>query len=505
MQLSKLIIGLDAEQQGAGDPLIRGICSDSRATRPGDLFVALRGDQSDGHAHTGEAARLGAVALLLEDASGAPPLPCALVKNTRRALAPVAARFFGEPARELTLIGVTGTNGKTSVSFLVESVLRQAGRNPGLIGTVAIRYAEHSERATNTTPESLEVQRTLRAMRSSGVNEVVMEVSSHGLALGRVEGCRFRVAAFTNLSRDHLDFHESMDSYRDAKLRLFEHHLARDGCAVINCDDAQAGAFLDAARARGARVLRVSRFASSDAELRLRHAELSLEGTRAVFALPDGDAEVQLPLPGDFNLDNALLATGICIALGVPRSALLRGLACCPPIPGRIERIFTAERDAPSVLVDYAHTPDAMDKLLRTLRPLSKGRLITVFGCGGDRDRGKRRPMAEAAARSSDYVVATSDNPRCEDAERILDELAPGLAALQQVEPGTQTDVARSWTRLSDRREAIAHAIAHARSDDTVVIAGKGHEDYQIIGSERLPFDDREEARRALAARGLRT
>jgi UDP-N-acetylmuramoyl-L-alanyl-D-glutamate--2,6-diaminopimelate ligase len=484
------------------DPLVRGVSYDSRAVAPGDLFVALRGANADGHRFLGQAAKLGAAALLVEEPPAEPGLPpFAVVPDTRRALAPMATHFFGRPADELTLVGVTGTNGKTSTTFLVESILGAAGRRCGVIGTVEVRYAGERERAVNTTPESLDLQRLLRAMRNRGVEAVAMEVSSHGLALGRVEGCRFAVGALTNLTQDHLDFHGSMEAYRDAKALLFSHYLAPGGAAVVNLDDPSAEGFLAAARGAGARCVRVTRHAEREAEVRVLGAEVTLEGTRARLALPGGPLDVALPLLGDFNLENLIVAVGCAVALGVAPEAIARGAAACPQVPGRMQRVGAGVAGAPTVIVDYAHTPDAVDKLLRTVRPLARGRLIAVFGCGGDRDRTKRPLMAQAVAAHCDRAIATSDNPRTEDPRRILAEVEAGLGALARVAPEALDASPKSYASLVDRREAIALAIAIAHPEDAVVIAGKGHEDYQIVGREKLPFDDREEAARALARR----
>jgi UDP-N-acetylmuramoyl-L-alanyl-D-glutamate--2,6-diaminopimelate ligase len=338
-------------------------------------------------------------------------------------------------------------------------------------------------------------------MRTAGVEAAVMEVSSHGLALGRVDDCRFAVAAFTNLTQDHLDFHGDMDRYGEAKLLLFREHLAKDGCAVLNLDDAAAPRFADAARAAGARVLGVSREPGRDADVALAHAEVGLAGTRARLVLPSGPLDVTCPLIGDFNVENLLVAAGCAVALGIPPRALSDGLAACPQVPGRVERVGAETPGAPTLLVDYAHTPDAVEKLLRTLRPLAHGRLITVFGCGGDRDRAKRPLMAEAVARHSDRVIATSDNPRTEDPLAILREVEAGLGGLVRVGQDALDATPSSFSTVPDRRAAIELALRIARADDTVVVAGKGHEDYQIIGRERLPFDDREEVRRALRRR----
>jgi UDP-N-acetylmuramoyl-L-alanyl-D-glutamate--2,6-diaminopimelate ligase len=514
MQLSNLLAALPealattariGEELGR-DPVIRGISYDSRKVAPGDLFIALRGSVSDGHDYLERAVALGAVALLVEAAPDAKLLTdcvAAVVPDTRRALAPIATRFFGEPGKEVTLIGITGTNGKTSTSYLVESILTRARKRTGLIGTVEVRFAGNAQPAVNTTPESLDLQSTLRSMCTLNVESVVMEVSSHGLELGRVEGCRFQVGAFTNLTQDHLDFHQTMEAYRDAKTLLFSRYLARGGLAVVNLDDPAAPAMIAAARSANARLVRVSRDAGSEAEVRLGSAEVRLDGTSALVTLPSGEIEISLPLLGDFNVENMLVACGIACALDIPPATIVAGIAACPQVPGRVERVGADIPAAPTVLVDYAHTPDAVEKVAHTLRPLTSGRLIAVFGCGGDRDRGKRLHMAEAIARHCDRVIATSDNPRTEDPERILADIEQGLGKLERVAPERLENTEHAYVSLVDRRSAIELAIRIAREGDTVLIAGKGHEDYQIIGRERRPFSDGDEARRALENRGL--
>ena len=491
--------------QASDDPTIRGLRYDSRQVSPGDLFVALRGANSDGHDYLDRAIAAGAAALLVEaapDDATRGDAPVAVVPDTRRALAPIAARFYGHPASEMNLVGVTGTNGKTSTTYLVESILAQASQRVGLVGTVEIRYAGQREVAVNTTPESLDLQRTLRAMRTEQVDAAVMEVSSHGLELGRVEGCAFKVAAFTNLSQDHLDFHGSMDAYFASKARLFRDHLAPGAVAVINVDDEWGEKMVGIARDAGATLLRVARGASADADLRLVEADSTLEGTRATLEDASGRFDVALPLLGDFNLENLLVAVGIGHALGLDPATIAAGVAACPQVPGRMERVVGSGRNEPTVLVDYAHTPDAVEKLLHAVRPLCVGRLVAVFGCGGDRDRAKRPLMAQAAAAHADLAIATSDNPRTEDPVAILEDVEAGLRDLTRVEPDAlfAGDAGR-YSVLVDRREAIALAIGGAAPDDTVVLAGKGHEDYQIVGREKFPFDDRLEARRALLAR----
>jgi len=512
MRLSALLAALPSENaqtalhadRGQEDPIVRGLCHDSRAVCPGDLFIALRGALADGHVHLEQALDLGAAALLLEEL---PPglerrgRPAAVVRDTRRAVSPLACAFFGNPSAELQLLGVTGTNGKTSVTYLLESILCAAGRRVGVIGTVETRWPGERKRSLNTTPDGLELQRTLRNMRTAGAEAAVMEVSSHGLALGRVDGCHFTVAAFTNLTQDHLDFHGDMGRYGEAKLLLFSEHLAKDGSAVLNLDDPASSRFAEAARAAGARILFVSRQAGGLADVALLEAEVNLAGSRARLRLPSGPLEVSCPLVGDFNLENLLVAAGCAVALDIAPRTLADGLASCPQVPGRIERVGADVPGAPTILVDYAHTPDAVEKLLRTVRPLSQGRLVTVFGCGGDRDRAKRPLMAEAVARHSDRVIATSDNPRTEDPLAILRDVEVGLGKLSRVAPEALDATPAGFTTVPDRRAAIELALGLARPEDTLVIAGKGHEDYQIIGRERLPFDDRAEARRALRRR----
>jgi UDP-N-acetylmuramoyl-L-alanyl-D-glutamate--2,6-diaminopimelate ligase len=515
MRLSALLDALPAELRGtSGGPgsvdretEIRGIAYDSRRVEAGDLFFALRGESSDGHDFLGAAFERGAVAAIVESAPTEPAWadrPIVTVRDSRRALAPISTQFFGRPASELTLIGITGTNGKTSTTYLVESILQRAGISTGVIGTLDIRYAGESEPAVNTTPESYEIQRSLRAMRDHGIACAVMEVSSHGLALDRVWGCEFAIAALTNISQDHLDFHDSMDAYRDAKVRLFDTYLCASGSAVVNIDDASADAFIRAAERSGAKLVRVSRQSESAADVRLEQARIALNGTDARIALPSGALDLRIPLVGDFNLENTLVACGVAIALEIDPKIIAEGIENCPQVPGRVERVQTSQKAEPVVVVDYAHTPDAVEKLLATLRPLAKERLVAVFGCGGDRDRGKRPRMAEAVARWSDRVVATSDNPRSEDPLQILKDVEPGLATLQRVEADALDATDASYAVISDRRSAIGVAIDIARPGDMVVIAGKGHEDYQIVGPDRLHFDDREEARSALLARSSR-
>ncbi len=485
--LAGLVDGLDAIIDGPARAPVSDVTYDSRTVRPGALFVALRGAQSDGHRFIPQAIEAGANALLVEESPGdrPPHVAIARVPDTRAALASVAARFFAFPARDLTLIGVTGTNGKTSTVRMIESILLASGRPAGSLGTISIRYPGFEEKASLTTPESLDLQRWLRRMRDAGVEAVALEVSSHSLALGRVRGLRFAVAVFTHITQDHLDFHPDMESYGRAKSLLFGADYL-SGTAVLNAADPWTPRLAEIARASGRPVVTYARGREVGADYCTIEERIELARSRLRVRGPDAEIEIDLPLAGDFQIDNALAALATGRTLDLAWDAIRRGLEGCPAVPGRLERVGECR---PIVLVDYAHTPDALDRVLARVRPLVEGRLIAVFGCGGDRDRSKRAPMARAACARADHVIATSDNPRSEDPDAILRDVAVGLSGSHEV--------------LRDRREAISRAIAIARAEDCIVIAGKGHEDYQIVGRERFPFDDREEARRALVARGV--
>jgi UDP-N-acetylmuramoyl-L-alanyl-D-glutamate--2,6-diaminopimelate ligase len=483
--LRELVADLDARVLGRADAPVSDVASDSRAVRPGSLFVALRGAQTDGHRFVADALAAGASALLLEEPPAHTPdaVGVAVVRDSRAALADVSARFFGFPARSLVLVGVTGTKGKTSTVRLCESVLRAGGRKAGSLGTISVRWPGFEQTAGMTTPESLELQRWLARMRDAGVQAVAMEVSSHSLALGRVRGLGFAVAVFTQLAQDHLDFHGDLESYGLAKSLLFgADHLA--GTAVLNAADPWSARYAALARAAGRPVVTYGRGAASGADFATVSERVELAHSRLRVRGPGAEIDIDLPLPGDFQIDNALAALAVGRVLGLSWDEVKRGLETCPQVPGRLERVGS---ESPVVLVDYAHTANSLERMLATVRPLVRGELIAVFGCGGDRDKTKRAPMARAACANADYVIATSDNPRTEDPDAILRDVAVGLSGPNEVIP--------------DRRSAIRRAIARARRDDCVVIAGKGHEDYQIIGREKRHFDDREEARAALALR----
>jgi len=471
-----------AELFGDGAVEIADVTHDSRRCGPGSLFVAIRGTVTDGNRFVEAARKKGAVAI----GSEAPPSgegTWVRVPDARQALATLSAAQLGDPARELELVGVTGTNGKTTTAYLVDSALRAAGEKAGLLGTVEYRVADRVAEAARTTPESSDLQALLRAMADAGCRRAVLEVSSHSLALHRVHGLEFRVAVFTNLTRDHLDFHGDMDAYFAAKRALFERHLREDGRAIVNLDDDRAAEVVRASRAPAWTYS----LENPKADLLAEDVRLSLRGTRFRARTPAGVLEVETALIGRFNVQNVLGALGAGLALGLPPDAVQRGIASLRGVPGRMERVVGGQDF--TVLVDYAHTDDALKNLLETVRDLQPRRVITVFGCGGDRDRTKRPLMGAVAARLSDVIVLTSDNPRSEPPEAILDEIRRG------VPPARAADT----LVIPDRRDAITRALEMGREGVCVVIAGKGHEPYQVLRDRTVPFDDRQVARDVLA------
>jgi UDP-N-acetylmuramoyl-L-alanyl-D-glutamate--2,6-diaminopimelate ligase len=494
MKLSAIIQGTGAHGAVGGDPDIARLTGDSREVVPGALFFALPGAERDGHDFVADAVRRGALAVVAERAVPCAPAALLLAPSARRAMALAAARFHGRPADALALAAVTGTNGKTTVAWLTEACARTAGVPVGMLGTVVHRWPGAERPAGHTTPESTTIQALLAEMRAAGARAAVLEVSSHALAQERVAGMLFRAAAFTNLTRDHLDYHGDMERYFAAKRRLFLEHLAPDGVAIVNVRD-PFGARLADQLGPGRRAWRHG--GRSGDELRAEDVASGLSGIAATFRTPAGALAIRSPLVGAHNLENLLSAAGLALALGLPADAVARGLSSCGGAPGRLER-FAAR--GVSVFVDYAHTDDAIARALDALRALAPRRLACVFGCGGDRDRGKRPLMGEAAARRADVVVVTSDNPRTEDPAAIIRDIVPGLerTGFPRLSPAALSRGERGFAVEPDRRAAIALAVASAREGDAILLAGKGHEDYQVIGRERHPFSDREEARRAL-------
>jgi UDP-N-acetylmuramoyl-L-alanyl-D-glutamate--2,6-diaminopimelate ligase len=466
---------------------VREVTHDSRRVAPGALFVAIRGLATDGHRFLESARKKGAVAVASED----PPrdaLPWVRVRDAREALATLAAATLGDPAERLELVGVTGTNGKTTTTFLIEAALRAAGKRTGLVGTIAYRIGERLSEAVRTTPEASDLQRLLREMLDAGCSHAVLEVSSHSLTLKRVHGCAFRVAVFTNLTRDHLDFHGDMETYFAAKRVLFDTLLRPDGHAILNADDDRTEALVRASRGK---VL--SYGIQRPADVSAHAVALSLEGTSFRAHVPGGELEVRTPLIGRFNVANVLAALAASLALGVPAELAVAGIASVAGVPGRLERVPTGTDF--NVVVDYAHTDDALKNLLETVRELKPRRVLTVFGCGGDRDRTKRPLMGAVASRLSDVVVVTSDNPRSEPPEAILEEILRGMNGGRRGERHV----------IVDRREAIAKALELAGPGDAVVVAGKGHESYQVLRDRTIPFDDRQVVRDVLARPAARS
>jgi UDP-N-acetylmuramoyl-L-alanyl-D-glutamate--2,6-diaminopimelate ligase len=494
MTLSKVIGGTGAMGALGSDPLVRRVTGDSREVEPGTVFFALPGVKADGHAFAAEAARRGAVAVVAERPVECAPALLLLAPSARRAMAVAAANLYGRPGDAMVLAGVTGTNGKTTVTYLLEACARAGGLPIGVMGTVTHRFPGVVRPATHTTPESTTIQSLLAEMRDAGAKAAVLEVSSHALAQERVAGMHFAVAGFTNLTRDHLDYHGDMDAYFAAKRRLFAEHLVPGGTAVVNAHDPW-GVKLADELGPGRRLWRYGTRAED--ALRPLSLRTGLEGIEARFATPAGEVALRSPLVGAHNVENLLLATGMALALDLPLSAIARGLSECRGAPGRLERI---EARGVNVFVDYAHTDDALSHALSALRALTPRRILCVFGCGGDRDHGKRPLMGEAAGRGADLVVVTSDNPRSEDPAAIIAAIVPGLApaAVAPIDRAAALRGASGFVVEPDRRAAIRLAIEAAREGDAVLVAGKGHEDYQIVGTQRHHFDDREEARAAL-------
>ncbi len=453
--------------------VVTGIAYRSDRVRPGDAFFCVPGFVHDGHEFAAAAAAADASVLVVQHRVDVPDVPQVVVPDTRLALALASSAFFGHPSRSMELVAVTGTNGKTTSTYIVDAVLRAAGHTTGLIGTVETRIAGSCERASRTTPESRDLQALLAHMVEEGVDAAVMEVSSHAIDLHRVDGCEFAVAAFTNLSQDHLDYHPSIEEYFSVKARLFSGMPVRS--RVVNIDDAYGRRLVEQVGAEW------TVGTSPEAAVRAEDVILGPRSTSFELVTPDGVASVTLQLTGAFNVSNALVAAGCGLALGIPIAKVASGLEGAPQVPGRLERIDVGQPF--DVFVDYAHTPDGLEKAVDAVRQVTSGRVITVFGCGGDRDPAKRPLMGHAAACGSDVAVLTSDNPRSEDPVGII----------LQVEDGMTECRAEKHVEV-DRRSAIALAVSLAKPGDSVLIAGKGHEDYQIFEDRTIHFDDREVA-----------
>ncbi len=491
MTFQRLLDGAEVLAQ-SGDPGVSGVEYDSRRVKPGSVFVAMRGESSDGNRFIDQAIQAGAVAVVTDCAAQKPRpnVAWALVPHGRRALARVSANFYKKPGERIAVTGITGTNGKSTTAFLVESILKAAGRKSALIGTIEYHVAGKVLPAPHTTPEALELNRIFNEALGHGATEAVMEVSSHALAQERVFGVPFDVAVFTNLTRDHLDYHPTMEEYFAAKRMLFE------GCGtdppravVTNIDDEYGAKLAEFSRKRGSVLLK---YGWERGDVRAEKVEITTRGTRFDLMMPAGRVAVFSAMIGRVNVYNILAAAGACYARGCGFQAIAAGIDQLACVPGRFERVDCGQPF--TVVVDYAHTDDALRNLTSLARELvaaAKGRVLTVFGCGGDRDRKKRPLMGEAAGRGSDFVVLTSDNPRSEDPLAIMNDAVVGLQ---------KTEV--KYSAEADRRKAIALAIGEARPGDIVLLAGKGHEKVQVTREGAAPFDDLEVARKALRAAG---
>jgi UDP-N-acetylmuramoyl-L-alanyl-D-glutamate--2,6-diaminopimelate ligase len=476
------------ERHGALDAGITAVTDDSRAVRAGSLFVAVKGERVDGHRYVPEAIEAGAAAIVGQESVERASVSFVKVADSRKALGLIGSRFHGDPSARLTMVGVTGTNGKTTTAYLCKALLEGMGRHVGLIGTVAYEIGAEVLPASHTTPGALELQGLLAKMSRAGMDSVAMEVSSHALAMDRTAGCEYDAAVFTNLTQDHLDYHRTMEEYFQAKLRLFTSlgQGKKSGQrALVNMDDPRGPLVRAACR------VPVWGFAvKGKADLQAEHMRLSMNGSTFTAATPAGVFTVESRLVGEHNVYNLLGAIGVALHAGATSDQVREAVASLTNVPGRFERV-SAGQDF-TVVVDYAHTEDALVRLLTAARTLKTHRIITVFGCGGDRDRGKRPKMGRAAVEYSDIVVLTSDNPRTEDPMAILREVETGVREALHNRPGV------GYHLLADRREAIGAAIRLARPGDIVLIAGKGHEDYQILGTKKVHFDDREVAREAI-------
>ena len=486
---SELFEGFDCTIIGNGGDEVAGLAYRSDAVTPGDMFFCIVGLKVDGHSFAQDAIDRGARFLVAERKmylADATDVTVVVVNDSRKAMAHAAARFYGDPSKSFALVGITGTNGKTTTTYLVEHIARFAGKRTGVIGTVGVQIAGKREAAEHTTPESPDLQQTLARMRDADVDVVAMEVSSHALDLLRTWGTRFAVTAFSNLTQDHLDYHHTFEAYFEAKALLFSDDYP---AKRVICIDDKWGRELLRRCAKADDWVITTGFDAS-AQIHPVSMELGPMGTVLELEVRGRRKKVEYPLVGRFNVENVMCAYGIAMALGISQETIAQALRQAPQVPGRMERVKAPEDCDIAVFVDYAHTPDALAKAISSVKALAKGRSIVVFGCGGDRDATKRSIMGREAL-ECDHAVVTSDNPRTEDPNAIIDDIVSGMR-----------DHTDRFDVVCDRREAIAHAIAIAQPGDVVLIAGKGHEDYQIVGSEVRHFDDREVAAEELEKRG---
>ena len=501
MKLNELLAGVGTEPPAGAKHKadITGLCNDSRQVKAGDLFIAVPGAKTDGSVYAAEAVGKGAIAVVSEKDVPEVKVPVFKVTSARKAMALIAANFYKKPADELAILAVTGTNGKTTVSWLLESICAAGGAQTGVLGTIENRFAGIKVVPKHTTPDPLELHQTFRAMVDAGVDTVVMEVSSHALDQDRVHGLVFKQAAFTNLTRDHLDYHKDQETYFQAKRKLFTENLSPGGVAVVNGDDTYGVRIYSEMRGLKRMAWKFSRTGAG--EISAAAIELTNNGIKATLKTPAGDIAIKSSLIGAHNLENILCAAGVALAAGYSRRDVQDGIERVTRVPGRMERV-TGKLPGVVALVDYAHTDDALKKSLESARSVTRGRLIVVFGCGGDRDEGKRPLMGEAAAELSDLAIVTSDNPRSEDPDDIIGEITPGIEkhGIRRMGANKAKSGEQGYLVEADRAAAIALAVSLAKDGDTILIAGKGHETYQEQNGVKKPFDDIEEVRKALGA-----
>lgn len=457
--------------EGSLERPVEAMHYDSRKATPRSLFFCIQGLTVDGHDYAGEAVRKGSHVLVLEkDVEVEGDITKVFVENSRIAMALMAKNFYKNPAGSVPLIGVTGTNGKTTTTYLIKSILEKFGHKVGLIGTITNMIGDEKIPSRHTTPESLDLQKLFRDMVDQGVDSIVMEVSSHSLAMERVGGCEYDVGVFTNLSQDHLDFHKTMEEYREAKAKLF----SQSKVSIINIDDDHGQWMKERAAGKV-----YSYGIRKDADIYARDLEITEKGVSFILYTPEGNHPVNLGIPGIFSVYNALAAAGACYALNIPLSVIAKGLEAVKGVAGRFELLDT-QTDY-SVILDYAHTPDGLENILKAASQFARGRIVTLFGCGGDRDPAKRPVMGEIAGKYSDFCIVTSDNPRSEDPMAIINQIIPGVEKTKC-----------PYIVIEDRKEAIRYALENAQKDDVIILAGKGHETYQILKDRTIHFDEKE-------------
>ena len=473
MTLSELLKDVNIKKiDGGGSMKISGIACDSRKVKPGNVFVCITGYETDGHKYAKSAVENGAVAVVAEHDLPTVDVPCVIVDNTRKAMSEMAATFYDYPYKKFKLIGITGTNGKTTTTYLIKSILGHLGKKVGLIGTNQNMIGDMIMETSRTTPDSLELMQLFDMIASHNVDYVVMEVSSHALALDRVTACTFDVGAFTNITQDHLDFHKTMEEYLAAKSILF--NICNTG--VVNKDDARSEYLIENARCRNMITYGINQ----DCDLKASNIILNEDGVKFDINYGGMEEHVDLPIPGEFSVYNALTAIGCCMAENIPLDLAVDGLHSAKGVKGRIEIVRTPGTNY-TVIIDYAHTPDGLLNVINAIRGFAKGRIVTLFGCGGDRDASKRPIMGKIAGELSDFCIVTSDNPRTEDPEKIIKQVVEGVK---------QTDC--DYEVITNRFSAIEYALDHAKKNDIILLAGKGHETYQVLGKDTIKFDERE-------------